>query len=214
MYASRKLWRCVENSEIWRGRYLCTCMVRVWTLHPPLPVWLDLPSQSLPTNRRVKDYKKRILLPLLISLIWWSRAELTYQLRNAILNAQGPFSGLVKDLQTSTTKRSKPQLAYVRYWSANTVLKRGVWHSGGDICIFKICYKKIDIGRVDATIINDWNHSSMKGGCHRRQDPILWQRRHQTRQNHRNSEQSFFLFCRQRKKKLFLFCLQRKTHIR
>ena len=30
-----------------------------------------------------KDYKKRILLPLLISLIWWSDAELTYQLQNA-----------------------------------------------------------------------------------------------------------------------------------
>jgi len=60
-----------------------------------------------------------------------------------------------------------------------------VRHSSGDICIFKICYdsKKDDIGRVDATIINDWNYPSMKGGCHRRQDPILWQRRHQTRKN-------------------------------
>ena len=57
-------------------------------------------------RQSLKDYNKKILLPLLICLIWGNGVELTQQLQNAIFNAQGQFSGLVKELQTSTTKRS------------------------------------------------------------------------------------------------------------
>ena len=50
------------------------------------------------------------------NLVEWRRAYLPIAERKLpTFNVQGPFSGLVKDLQTSTTKRSKPQLAYVRY---------------------------------------------------------------------------------------------------
>ena len=56
-------------------------------------------AQSLPTNCRVKDYKKRILLPLLICLIRWNSVELTCLLQNATFNVQGQFSGPEKELQ-------------------------------------------------------------------------------------------------------------------